>query len=393
MTRRLRMQQDRRHFLSAAALAAAPMIMPAGARGANDRMAYGVIATGGRGRYVSRVFQKLGNECVALCDVYEPNLEAARKDAPQARTFGDYHELLADKSIDAVVLAGPDHHHCPMLMAAVEAGKDVYAEKPLSKTLEESQRMIQAVRKSGRVVQVGMQRRSAPAIMKAKQLVDDGILGRITLVKPMWHWNIAKPLDNSPLPGKLDWGRFLGSAPKRDLEPMRFRYWRYFRDYAGGNMTDQGTHLMDVVQWFTRSGPPKSALGQGYVANMRGAEHPDVFTAIFDMGEFQTVWTLDYCNSFQNGWSITFHGDKATMVLDDAGYRVYAEPWRKANAPIHEENAPVPVEAHVQNFMDCVRSRKDPNCTVEIAAQAVAGPHLANLAMTKGKLIRAANPS
>jgi len=387
------MQQDRRHFLSAAALAAAPMIMPAGARGANDRMAYGVIATGGRGRYVSRVFQKLGNECVALCDVYEPNLEAARKDAPQARTFGDYHELLADKSIDAVVLAGPDHHHCPMLMAAVEAGKDVYAEKPLSKTLEESQRMIQAVRKSGRVVQVGMQRRSAPAIMKAKQLVDDGILGRITLVKPMWHWNIAKPLDNSPLPGKLDWGRFLGSAPKRDLEPMRFRYWRYFRDYAGGNMTDQGTHLMDVVQWFTRSGPPKSALGQGYVANMRGAEHPDVFTAIFDMGEFQTVWTLDYCNSFQNGWSITFHGDKATMVLDDAGYRVYAEPWRKANAPIHEENAPVPVEAHVQNFMDCVRSRKDPNCTVEIAAQAVAGPHLANLAMTKGKLIRAANPS
>lgn len=387
------MQQDRRHFLSAAALAAAPMIMPAGARGANDRIAYGVIATGGRGRYVSRVFQKLGNECVALCDVYEPNLEAARKDAPQARTFGDYHELLADKSIDAVVLAGPDHHHCPMLMAAVEAGKDVYAEKPLSKTLEESQRMIQAVRKSGRVVQVGMQRRSAPAIMKAKQLVDDGILGRITLVKPMWHWNIAKPLDNSPLPGKLDWGRFLGSAPKRDLEPMRFRYWRYFRDYAGGNMTDQGTHLMDVVQWFTRSGPPKSALGQGYVANMRGAEHPDVFTAIFDMGEFQTVWTLDYCNSFQNGWSITFHGDKATMVLDDAGYRVYAEPWRKANAPIHEENAPVPVEAHVQNFMDCVRSRKDPNCTVEIAAQAVAGPHLANLAMTKGKLIRAANPS
>jgi predicted dehydrogenase len=247
--------------------------------------------------------------------------------------------------------------------------------------------MIQAVRKSKQIVQIGMQRRSAESIMKAKQLVDDGLLGRITLVKPQWHWNISAPLDNSPLPGKLDWKRFLGNARKRDLEPMRFRKWRYFWDYAGGNMTDQGTHLMDVVQWFTKSGPPKAALCHGYVAKMTGAEHPDVFSAVFEYSDFMVTWTLDYANSFQNGWSITFMGDKGTMILDDAGFVVYGEPWKKSNPPLQEEKAPVPVESHIQNFFDCMRSRKDPNCTVEIAAQAVAGPHLANLALLKGRKV------
>ena len=233
------MRQDRRQFL----VAAAPLFVPQSAFGANDRINYAVIATGGRGRSVSRVFQKLGAQCVALCDVYQPNLDQAKKDAPDAKTYSNYHELLSqEKSLDAVLIASPDHHHCPMLLAALAAKKDVYAEKPLSKTLEESVTMIKAVRASKQVVQIGMQRRSAPAIHKAKKLVEDGVLGRVTLVKPQWHWNISRKLDNSPLPGPLDWQAFLGSAPKRALEPMRFRRWRYFLDYAGGNMTDQGTH-------------------------------------------------------------------------------------------------------------------------------------------------------
>lgn len=376
------MESNRRHFV--ASLAAAPLFVPQSAFGANDRIRYGVIATGGRGRYLNRVFMKLGAECAALCDVYEPHLELAQKDAPGAKTFVDYRDLLALKDVDAVIIASPDHWHCPMLLDALAAGKDVYLEKPLSKTLEESAKMIQAVRTSKQVVQIGMQRRSAASILKAKQLVDDGVLGRITLVKPQWHWNIAGPLDNSPLPGKLDWKRFLGNAKKRELEPMRFRKWRYFWDYAGGNMTDQGTHLMDVVQWFTKSGPPKSALCYGYVAKMKGAEHPDVFSAVFEYPDFMVTWTLDYCNSYQNGWSITFMGDKATMILDEAGFTVYGEPWKRTNEPLYAEQAPVPVESHVENFLSSMRTRKDPSCTVEIAAQAVAGPHLANLALLKG---------
>jgi len=385
------MAMDRRNFLTTAAGASAPMFVPRNAWGANDRISYGVIATGGRGRYLNANFQKLGANCLALCDVYEPNLEEAKKQSPAAKTFVEYRELLEMKELDAVVIASPDHHHIPMAMAAVEAGKDVYLEKPLSKTLEESEKFTRFVRKNDRVVQVGMQRRSADSIMQARKLVDDGVLGRITLAKPQWHWNVSRPLDNSPLPGKLDWKRFLGNARNRELEPMRFRRWRVFVDYAGGNMTDQGTHLMDVVQWFMKSGPPKTAYAYGYVANMKGAEHPDVFSAVFEFPEFMATWTLDYNNSFQNGWSITFQGDKGTMILDDEGYVVHGEPWKKTNAPLYEQKMPVPIEPHIQNFMECIKSRKDPNCTVEIAAQAVAGPHLANIAMMKNKSIKAAS--
>jgi predicted dehydrogenase len=378
------MDSNRRDFFKAVSVA--PLFVPRSAFGANDRIAYGSIATGGRGRYLNKNFQKLGAQCVALCDIYEPNLEAAKKDSPEGvKTYLDYHELLQQPGIDAVVIAAPDHHHCPMLLAALDAKKDAYAEKPLSKSLEESQKMVHAVERSKQVVQIGMQRRSAESIMKAKKLVDDGVLGRITMVRPQWHWNIAKELDNSPLPGKIDWNRFLGTAKKREIEPMRFRRWRYFWDYAGGNMTDQGTHLMDVVQWFMQSGPPKAALMHGYVAKMKGAEHPDVFTAVYEFPEFMATWTLNYDNAYENGWSILFQGDKGTMILDEEGYRVYAEPWKRTAEPIYQEQAPVPIESHIQNFLDCVKSRKEPNCPVHIAAQAVAGPHLANQAFLKGR--------
>jgi predicted dehydrogenase len=369
---------DRRSLLTGAV---APLFIPRSAFGANDRISYGVIATGGRGRYLNRYFQKAGAQCVALAEVYEPNLEAAKKESPEGvKTFVDYRELLAIPSIDAVVIASPDHQHYPMLMASLEAGKDVYLEKPLSHSLEESDKMVAAVQKSGRIVQIGMQRRSASSVHKAKKVIDDGLLGNVTMVKPQWHWNVAKPLNNTALPGKLDWEKFLGTAKKRELEPQRFRSWRYFWDYAGGNMTDQGTHLMDVVQWFTHNGPPKSAIMNGYVAKMTGAEHADVFTAVFEYPDLLVDWTLNYTNSYYNGWSIMFQGDQGTMFLDEVGYRVYAEPWKKEAPPIVEEKAPVPIEPHIENFLSCMKSRMEPNCPVYVAAQAVAGPHMANLA-------------
>lgn len=380
------MPQTRRGFLSG--LAAAPWVVPATVRGANDRITYGVIGTGSRGRYLNRKFQQLGAQCVALCDVYDQHLQLAVKESPPGvKTYVDYQELLAQPGIDVVVLAGPDHHHCPMLLASLKAGKDVYAEKPLSYCLAESEQMVKAVDASDRIVQVGMQRRSAPVILRARRLVQEGLLGRVTQVKATWNWNVARPLDNSPLPGKLDWERFLGPAPRRPLEPMRYRRWRCFLDYAGGNMTDQGTHLMDVVQWFTEAGPPRSAMAHGFVAKMKGAEHPDVFTAVFDYGSFVAVWSLNYCNDYQDGWSITFMGDEGTLELDESGFRLYAEPWKDHREPVYVAREPVPVEPHIQNFLDCVRTRQQPNCTVRIAAEAVAGPHLANLALFHGKKI------
>lgn len=382
------MSTDRRRFVGA--LGVAPLFIPQSAFGANDRVTYAAIATGGRGRYLMGKFKQLGAVCAAVCDVYEPNLEKGSQLEPEAKKFLDYRELLQGVKTDCVVVASPDHQHAPMLMAALDAKVDVYLEKPLSHSLEQSDRMIKAVRASKQVVQIGMQRRSAPALIEAKKLVDDGLLGRIALVKAQWNWNVSGALDNSTLPGKLDWNRFLGTAPQRALEPMRFRRWRYFYDYAGGNMTDQGTHLMDVVQWFTKNGPPAAAQASGYVAKMTGSEHPDVFSAVFEYPNMMATWTLDYCNSYENGWTIFLQGDKATMILDDAGYKVLGEPWKRSNAPTMEKLAPVPIEAHIQNFLDCIKTRQEPNAPVEVAAAAVAGPHMANRAMFDGrKFVRA----
>lgn len=374
------MTSDRRQFLAGAAgLAAARKVS------ANDKLTYGLIAAGGRGRYLSRVFAQLGAQCVAVCDAYEPNMELALKDTPGAKKFIEHEALLAHPGIDFTVCAGPDHWHMPHLLDSIKAGKDVYTEKPLARTLAEGAQVVKAVKASGKVVQVGMQRRSAPSLHEAKAIIDKGTLGRVTMVKAQWNWNTSKPLNNSPVQGELHWNRFLGSAPKRPVEPMRWRSWRVFKDYAGGNMTDQGTHLMDVVLWFTGKSVPKSAVAQGYIAKMTGAEHPDVFSAVFDHGDMLTTWTLDYANAYENGWQILLMGDEATMRLDDAGVTVWKEPWHQNRKPIVEMNAPVPMEPHIQNFLDCIKSRKQPNCTVEIAQAAVAGPHLANIAMFEGR--------
>ncbi|HEY3443698.1 MAG TPA: Gfo/Idh/MocA family oxidoreductase [Paludibaculum sp.] len=382
------MDSNRRSFLTGAA-AAASFARPVLA--ATDKPTFGLIASGGRGRYLAKTFQQLGAQCVAVCDVNESNIEAALKDHPGAKSYYHHEDLLAQKGIDFTVNAGPDHWHCPHLLDALKAGKDVYTEKPLSKSLAESAVMVDAVKKSGKIVQVGMQRRSAPMLYKAKKLVDDGLLGRITMVKAKWHWNVAKPLNNSPFPGKVDWDRFLGSAPKRPMEPMRLRSWRLFWDYAGGNMTDQGTHLMDVVQWFTNAPPPKSAIGMGYIAKNIGAEHPEIFSSTLDHGKFLTTWELNYCNDFEDSWSILFMGDQGTMRLDDGGFVVWKEQWKDNRTPVIEEKAPVPIEPHIQNFLDCIKSRQQPNCPVEIAQRAVAGPHLANIAMSLGRQVRLAD--
>ena len=381
---------NRREFFqgvtsSAAAAAVAPLFVPRTAFGANDKLTYGVIATGGRGQYLNKKFMKTGCQPVAMCDVYEPNLQAALKDSPDAKGYLDYHELLAQPGIDFVVLAGPDHHHMPMLFASLDAKKDVYAEKPFSISLAQSEEMKRYVQGKPNVVQIGHQRRSSPMVHKAEEAIDEGLLGKIYRVKAEWNWNIAGPLDNSPLPGKLDWDRFLGTAEKRPLEPMRFRAWRHFWDYAGGNMTDQGAHLMDVVLRLMKSPPPKSAVCQGFVAKTTGSEDADVFTATFEFDRFITEWTLNYCNSYETGWSITFYGDGGTLVMNDDGFTLYGEPWKANKEPVMTYRGGIPVEAHIDNFLECIKTRKQPNCTAEIAQRAIAGPHLANIAFRQGR--------
>ena len=389
------MQLTRRRFVGGL-VTAAPLFLTSRARGANDRLAYGLIGAGNRGGGMNTAFQKIGAQCAALCDVYQPHLEKARAASPEGvKCFVDHHELLAHPGLDFVVIATPDHWHAPMLYDALAAKKDVYLEKPVSHSLAQSGEIVAAVRNSRQIVQVGMQRRSMAFIRDVRKLVEEGALGKISMVKAVWNWHFAMPLGDAPLAGDLDWNRFLGPAPKRPLEPMRFRWWRGFWDYSGGNMTDQGTHLMDVVQWIAGSGAPLSAVCQGKMINTAGVEVPNVFDACFEYRDFLATWTLNYRSTFEFDWSVRFFGEEAALMLDKQGMRLYkaagpaAEPWMQkvSAAPLRELLDRDAYEAHQQNFLDCIRSRQQPNCPVELAAEAVAGPHMANLAFRQGRKV------
>jgi predicted dehydrogenase len=385
---------DRRRFMAeAGAVVAGAGVLSAKSwarvPGANERIQMGVIGAGGRGRSVMGSFNRLGDaiEFIHVCDVYEPNINnTLRLARTGAKTTMDYRQLLDDKDVVGVLNATPDHWHAPVLMDAVAAGKDVYTEKPFSYSIEEGAKMVKAVRATKQIVQVGMQRRSSEAVRNAKKLVDDGVLGEIVMARAQWFWN-RKPMPaRMELAGKLDWERFQGPAKKRyPLDERRFFHWRNFSDYNGGHMTDQGTHLMDVIQWFCNDGmPPRSAVCQGAIYVHKGGDVPDTFSAVYEYPTFLATWTLCYGNSYEDSWKIHIQGKKATMVIDDDGYRIFPEPWQRPNIPpqaIHEYKGGIPTEPHVKNFLDCVRSRQEPNAPVEVGHRAVTGPHLANVAL------------
>ncbi len=363
------------------AAAAAPMFLSSAAQGANERVNFGLIGSGGRGRNVTGAFIELGAKCAAVADVYEPNLARGLEVAGDgAQAYLDYREILDRDDIDAVLIGTPDHWHVPMMLDAVQAGKDVYCEKPMSHSISEGNRAIRGVRATDRIVQIGMQRRSTPWIIEAKQMVDDGAIGKIVFAKAQWNWSVSRPLDDSPLPGDLDWTRFVGPARYRDMEPQIFRRWRYFWEFSGGNMTDQGTHLMDVIQWFSNAGTPRSATCHGRVVHMTGSETPDVFAAGFEYAGMLATWCLNYTNDYEDGWQIKLEGDDGTLVLDGSGYRLYDAPWKDYREPVKVVEDRLPTIPHVRNFLECIKSRQEPNAPVEVGHSAVCGPHLANIA-------------
>jgi predicted dehydrogenase len=217
-------------------------------------------------------------------------------------------------------------------------------------------------------------------VIDAKAKVDQGMLGEVYFAKAQWNWIRSRALDNTALPGELDWDAFSGPARPAPREPMQFRNWRYFWRYSGGNMTDQGTHLMDVIQWFTNSGTPRSAVCQGRVFQMEGSETPDAFAAAFEYPNMLATWNLNYNNDYENGWTIRLEGTGGTLILDDNGYRVYEAPWAEKPLPVLEHQDRLPTIPHVRNFLECMKSREQPNAPVEVGHTAVCGPHLANIA-------------
>lgn len=355
----------------------------------NERITLGFIGLGGMGRGHLGGF--LGNpqvQVLAVCDVYEPNRLQAKEMVDRrygnsdCKAYNDFRELLDRDDIDAVVIATPDHWHTLISIYACQTGKDVYCEKPLTLTVEEGKALVQAVRRYGRVFQVGSQQRSDGLFRFACELVRSGKIGKVHTVRvflpnaPSSGW---EP-DSDPPPG-LDWDLYLGPAPKVPFNRLRFLgSFRWFWDYSGGTMTDWGAHHFDIAQWglgMDGSGP-LAVEGEGVLP----AD-----------GLFETFTRFEVRYQYPNG--VTVIGTNPERGVRFEGTDGWVQVWRggmdaEPKSLLQETLGPEDVHLYVspghhQDWLNCIRTRQRPICDAEIGHRSVTVCHIGNIAMRLGR--------
>jgi predicted dehydrogenase len=377
---------NRRSFLIAAGVTA---LASTRVFGANDKLRIGVIGAGGRMRTLldSAESSGISFEIVSVSDVYVPRRDEVklRTSAANATTVMDYKSVLDDKSIDAVLIATPDHWHVRIAAAALAAGKDVYLEKPVTHTLEEDETLLKSVRSSRQVLQCGMQQRSWPHFRNAVDLIQGGALGKVTQVRTYWwqnygsHW-VPKPIDVA----QLDWTQWLGGAPDQPFTLEKYNRWRWFWNFGGGAMTDLFTHWIDVAQWAMKEDEPSMALMLGDKRVFTDWECPDTIQAAFRYPQFDVVYEGMMSSSIDDG-GLEFRGTEATLKINRSGMSVYHEDVKSDRNPIlKEESFEDGTIAHMKNFFECVKSRKEPNAPVETGIAAARAGHIGNLAYHHG---------
>ena len=376
--------------------------------GANDRIGVALIGCGDRGRGVTAYISKIrGAEVRGVCDAYAPRRDqAAEQFGPAAKPFRDYREILAEKDVDAVVIGTPDHWHAPMTIEALAADKDVYLEKPVTHDLAEGEPLVKAVEASGQIVATGTQQRSWKHFLEAKELIDQGALGKITFVHCYWSQNYSE-FRKSTAPdvdlSQLDWDQWLGPAPSQPFDKTRFRFWRFFWDFGGGSVTDLMTHWIDVIQWFMKSPRPREVHAAGTTYTQDWLEAPDTVTATMLFPEGYMAAYEGNMTFGLLGCGIVFRGDKAMMTLNRLGYAVYEEGTKPLEAvslpePIHRfarsEDIPLLERVdgtgtldNVRNWLDCIRSRSTPNAHIRAGIEAAATSHWVNRALREKKVL------
>jgi predicted dehydrogenase len=393
---------NRRAFLSSAAALAAgatvgvgvqktakadiyKSILPSTVLGANEMIRTGHIGMGGQGRVdMSQVLKRDDMQPIAVCDIYPKNLKTAEAMAKSKNkeatvtTYTDFRELLANKDIDAVVIATPDHWHCLPVLYAVEAGKDIYCEKPLSTNIAEGIAMVNAVKGSKVVFQGGTMQRSGEHFQEAVKLVQDGYIGKVARVET-WIYD-KDPIkgighgetDISKFPDidQSTWELYQGWTEHQPFNMNRWIYnFRWFLDYSGGKMTDWGAHLVDIAVWgMGQEKQPKSVtcLGGKYVVQ-DDRTTPDTLDVLWEFDDYvlsfqNRVWN-QYTPKNHHEHGIAFHGTLGTLVVSRGGYNVYPV---DNNEGCEEKSATesLLMEPHWQNFADCIRSRE--KCIVDV---------------------------
>ncbi|MDX1981002.1 MAG: Gfo/Idh/MocA family oxidoreductase, partial [Bryobacteraceae bacterium] len=329
----------------------------------SDRVNLGVIGSGSRGAFVMTVFQKDPALRVhAICDVYEPNLERALSTASKTqgvspRAYRNYKQLLDDRNIQAVLIATPEHWHHRMVLDALAAGKDVYVEKPLCQTPEQGVELVEAEAKSKQIIQVGMQRRSYDLYLDARRIIADGTLGNVRMVRSWWLNNYLQPAAAS-VDGPLDWEQWQGPATNRVApNPLRFRNWRFFSDYAGGIVADQGAHVYDGIHLLMNASYPSAVTAAANRPHKEGVDTPEsvVVTAEYPQ-DFIGVFSINYAAmryKSRNDQLNQLDGDKARMDIGREECKVYLQGAEETAALTRtsEKGFGFATDLHVRNFL------------------------------------------
>ena len=361
--------------------------------GANDKMNLGVIGCGERA--MLDMTQFIANPAVsvkALCDVYAVHIDNFLTKAPGAKTFTDHRKLLDEKDVDMVLIATPDHWHSTCAIDALNAGKDVYVEKPLTLKPEQGPPIVKAARVNERICQVGMQQRSGIHYLRAKrEYMDTNALGKITLARTWWHGNTyhlrTAPASLQTRPSNLDWAHYLGPLKWRDYDPQQYYNWRAYLDFGGGQVTDLFTHWIDVVHMFMGQDTPVSASAAGGVYNYKdGRTAPDTINVLLQYpGEYTATFEATLAPGV-TGAAIEFCGTKGKLLIDRGHYEFL--PAGRNQTPIVVKAEPHDLTLdHVNNFLDCVKSRKLPNGDVLIGHRSAQASHLGNISYMERRRI------
>jgi predicted dehydrogenase len=362
--------------------------------GANDRIQLGLIGCGGRGIGVMRTFMRPENNVAvtAVCDVWSERIDAARNRATEAKSYKVHKEVLAAKDVDSVMIATPDHWHAGVAIDALNAGKDVYVEKPLTLKIEEGPEIVKAARVNERVCQVGMQQRSGPHYIRAKEeYIKAGKLGKITLARTWWHGNGAHlmkaPERVAKQPSNLDWARFLGPVKWREWDPQQYWNFRAYLDFGGGQVTDLFTHWIDVVHMFMEQDNPIAAVASGGVYHYKdGRTAPDTINVLL---EYPQQWTATFEATLAPGIvgeGVEICGTEGKLFIDRRKFE-FLPKGRGATPTIVQSEHDQTID-HVANFLNCCKTRKRPNGDVYIGHRSAQASHLGNIAYLQKRRLK-----
>lgn len=374
---------------------------------ANDKINVGLIGCRSMGWTDLKDFIRNQDvECVALCDVDQKVLDERVNNVFELTgkkpvVFKDYKRLLDFKDIDVAIIATPDHWHCLPFVDACKAGKDIYVEKPLANSIAECNIMLDAARKYNRIVAVGQQQRSGVEWINIMNLIKSGTLGEVKRINCWANFNYGsgkpKVSDSTP-PTEVDYNQWLGPAPLRSFNENRFHgFWRMNWDYGGGLMTDWGVHLIDMALWAKGDTQkfPESVVASGGI--MRFPENeiqtPDTLSVVYNYGDWLLQW--EHNGGIQTGpwnrnYGVSFVGTKGSIIANRESWELVSE--EKNNKPLitgfpQQINKQNEHQIHVRNFLDAVKSRKQPACDIETGHTAALTAHLGNIAVRTNSVL------